>query len=347
MEYSTSSSPWDSGTRVRNYNQQLTTDGDRKEHPCQPLLAMLVWRKSCRHERLDLQGLLQAVRGQAEAVTASQEQIASLNALVESSREILGTRDALPDRLVQIMAERQDLERQVQESGIERQRLQAELAGSVARAEQAQGEAQRLSERVNWLMAELEAQRTSADRLRGAPTAVPEYPPDSATPPTSPPTQTAEAAPEGQSTAEEGPAIFAALSEQPMALPPETAAATRSRPLQPAPSDLGEPEAPSAGFWVECRIEGAGEDTSGLFRGQPSRINEVGLVVPFDTSLSAGRVLIVRLIRGREDFSVRGSVVRAQRSKGTAGGKTAGFDHLIRFHHSNLESSRRLKAFLA
>jgi hypothetical protein len=60
MEYSTSSSPWDSGTRVRNYNQQLTTDGDRKEHPCQPLLAMLVWRKSCRHERLDLQGLLQA-----------------------------------------------------------------------------------------------------------------------------------------------------------------------------------------------------------------------------------------------------------------------------------------------
>jgi hypothetical protein len=57
--------------------------------------------------------------------------------------------------------------------------------------------------------------------------------------------------------------------------------------------------------------------------------------------------MIVRLIRGRGEFSVRGSVVRAQPSKGTAGRKTTSFDHLIRFHHSNLESSRRLKAFLA
>ena len=294
-----------------------------------------------------LQGLLQAVRGQAEAVTASHKQIADLNALVESSREILGTRDALPDRLTEIMAERQALERQVQESGLERQRLQEELAGTVARAEQAQEEAHRLSERVNWLMAELEAQRPAVDHLRVAPTAVPEYPLDSAAPPTSPPAQTVEAAPEGQPTLEEGPAIYAVPTEQPVVPPLETAAATRGGPLPPAPSELKEPEALSAGFWVECKIEGASGDTSSLFRGQPSRINEVGLVVPLDTSLSAGRVLIVRLIRGREEFSVRGSVVRAQPSKGTAGGKPPGFDHLIRFHHSNLESSRRLKAFLS
>jgi hypothetical protein len=294
-----------------------------------------------------LQGLLQAVRGQAGAVTESQEQIASLNALVESSREILGTGDPLPDRLGEIMAEHRALERQARESGIERQRLQDELAGSVARAEQAQEEAHRLSERVNALMAELDAERAAADRLPGVPAAVPEYRSDPAPPPTSPPVQTVEAAPVAQPTLEEAPEIFTAPTEQPVAPPPETAAATRGEPLPPAPSGLSEPQGLSAPFWVECRIEGAGEDPSGLLRGQPSRINEVGLVVPFDTCLSAGRVVIVRVIRGGEEFSVRGSVVRAQRSKGTADGKTAGFDHLIRFHHSSFESSRRLKAFLA
>lgn len=294
-----------------------------------------------------LQGLLQAVRGQAGAVTESQKQIAHLNALVESSREILGTGDALPDRLGEIMAEHRALERQARESGIERQRLQDELTGSVARAEQAQEEAHRLSERVNALMAELDAERAAADRLPGVPAAVPEYRSDPAPPPTSPPVQTVEATPVAQPTPEEAPEIFTAPTKQPVAPPPETAAATRGEPLPPAPSGLSEPQGLSAPFWVECRIEGAGEDPSGLLRGQPSRINEVGLVVPFDTSLSAGRVLIVRVIRGGEEFSVRGSVVRAQRSKGTADGKTAGFDHLIRFHHSSFESSRRLKAFLA
>ncbi|MEK7206174.1 MAG: hypothetical protein AAB254_11780, partial [candidate division NC10 bacterium] len=178
-----------------------------------------------------LQGLLQAVRGQAGAVTESQKQIAHLNALVESSREILGTGDALPDRLGEIMAEHHALERQVQESGIERQRLQEELAGSVARAAQAQEEAHRLSERVNALMAELDAQRAAADRLRGAPAAVPEYRSDPAPPPTSPPAQTVETAPEGQPTLEEAPEIFTAPPEKPVAPPPETAAATPGEPL--------------------------------------------------------------------------------------------------------------------
>jgi septal ring factor EnvC (AmiA/AmiB activator) len=293
-----------------------------------------------------LQGILQAVRGQAGALTESQEQIANLNALVESSREILGTKDALPDRLSELMAERQALERQLQESGLERQRLQEELAGSVVRAEQAREEAHRLSDRVNWLTAELEAQRAAAGRLRGAPMAAPEYSSKPVIPLIFPPAQAAEAAPEGQPTVKTAPAICAATTEHPVLSLLETAPTIREEPLPPVSSELTEPAAPSAAYWVECRIEGASKDTSDLFRGQPSRINEVGVVVPFHTSLSAGRVLIVRIIRGREEFSVRGSVVRAQPSKGTGGRKTGGFDHLIRFHHSNLESSRRLKAFL-
>ncbi|HSB68836.1 MAG TPA: hypothetical protein VLT62_05850, partial [Candidatus Methylomirabilis sp.] len=135
-------------------------------------------------------------------------------------------------------------------------------------------------------------------------------------------------------------------TELPSAPWPDTAPTIRGGPLPPASPELKVPEAPSAGFWVECRIEGASEETSDLLRGQPSRINEVGVLVTFGTSLAAGRVLIVRLIRGREEFSVHGSVVRAQPSRVTAGRNTASFDHLIRFHHSNLESSRRLKAFL-
>jgi hypothetical protein len=279
-----------------------------------------------------LQGLLQAVRGQAGALTESEKQIASLNALVESSREILGTKEAL--------------ERQLQESGLERQRLQEELAGSVARAEQAREEAHRLSERVNWLTAELEAQSAAAGRLQGAPMAVPEYSAEPAIPLTFPAAQTVETAPEGQPAVEWGPAISAELIGEPVIPALETAPTIPEGSSPPASPELKEPEAPPTGYWVECRIEGASEDTSGLFRGQPSRINEVGVVVPFETSLPTGRVLIVRVIRGREEFSVRGSVVRAQPSKGTGGRKTGSFDHLIRFHHSNLDSSRRLKAFL-
>lgn len=117
---------------------------------------------------------------------------------------------------------------------------------------------------------------------------------------------------------------------------------------QPGGKEAGaeEPERPSAVLSVECKVEGAGEDTLDLLKGQPSRINEVGMVVVFNKCLAAGRVVIARLTRGGAEFSVPGSVIRTQPSKGTAGG-TPSFDHLIRFEHPNLESSRRLKAFLA
>ena len=77
-----------------------------------------------------LQGLVQAVRGQTETATETRKEIAVLSSLVESIREILGTTEALPDRLSEVMAERQSLEGQLQEIGIERQgRIKAPVDG--------------------------------------------------------------------------------------------------------------------------------------------------------------------------------------------------------------------------
>ncbi len=106
-----------------------------------------------------------------------------------------------------------------------------------------------------------------------------------------------------------------------------------------------EPQGPPSVLSVECKVEGTDEDIHDLLQGQPSRINEVGMVVGFIKCLATGRVVIVRVTRGGREFSVPGSVVRAQPSKGTAGG-VPGFDHLIRFEHPTLDSSRRLKEFL-
>ena len=260
----------------------------------------------------ELQGLVQAVRGQAETATETQKEIAVLTSLVESIREILGTTEALPDRLGEVMAERQSLEGRLQEFGLERQRLQEEVAESGRREQQAREEAQRLSEQVNALRAALEAGHAATVRLQPAPAAVPEPRTDSATPQATQPAQMAEAAPDAQPAVEAG---------------------------------AGEPQRPSAAFSVECKVEGAGEDTPDLLQGQPSRINEVGMVIAFDKCLPAGRVVIARLTRRGEEFSLPGSVVRTQPSKAIAG-MPASFDHLIRFEHPNLESSRRLKAFL-
>jgi chemotaxis protein MotB len=144
--------------------------------------------------------------------------------------------------------------------------------------------------------------------------AVPEARTDSATTQPLPPVQVAEAAPLAQPGAKE--------------------------------AGAGDRQAPSAVLSVECKVEGSGEDAFDLLQGQPSRINEVGMVVVFDKRLATGRVVIARFTRGGGEFSVPGSVIRTQPSKGAAG-ETPSFDHLIRFEHPNLESSRRLKAFLA
>jgi len=156
---------------------------------------------------------------------------------------------------------------------------------------------------------------------------------------TVPPDQMAEAAPEGL-------AIISPSAAPPAAPAPETVQATPAGVPQPTPSGAGEPQGLSAVLSVECKVEGAGEDTLELLQGQPSRINEVGMVIAFNKCLPAGRVVMTRLTRGGGDFSVAASVVRTQPSKETAGGP-ASFDHLIRFEHPNLDSSRRLKEFLA
>jgi hypothetical protein len=133
-----------------------------------------------------------------------------------------------------------------------------------------------------------------------------------------------------------GPAIISSSAAPPAAPAPESGKVTGA----------GEPRGLSAVLSVECKVEGAGEDTLELLQGQPTRINEVGMVIGFTKCLPAGRVVMARLTRGGGDFSVAASVVRTQPSQGTAGGP-AGFDHLIRFEHPNLDSSRRLKEFLA
>jgi chromosome segregation ATPase len=274
--------------------------------------------------------LVMAVRRLAELAAQAQAELASLKSLLEPLHKALGTTENLSDRVGELLTERRAFERQLREIMADRQRLQEELAESARREQRAREEAQRLSEQVGVVTTKLEVARAAA---------VAEAPPEPATPGATATAQGAEAPPAG-------PAIVVPPEAPPVAPAPEAVQATPVGAPQPAPSGMGEPQSLSSALPVECKLEGAGEDTLELLHGQPSRINEVGMVIAFYMCLPAGRVVTARLTRGGREFSVAASVVRTQPSKGTTGGPSR-IDHLIRFEHPNLDSSRRLKEFLA
>jgi hypothetical protein len=56
----------------------------------------------------------------------------------------------------------------------------------------------------------------------------------------------------------------------------------------------------------------------------------MGLMGVFDERLPEGRLVVIRLTRGKEVLSCHGRVLRV-RPSATASGKVAVFDHLIRF----------------
>ena len=87
---------------------------------------------------------------------------------------------------------------------------------------------------------------------------------------------------------------------------------------------------PLAGMLVECVLEGSGGQTTRILRGEMTRLNPLGLMGVFDERLPEGRLVVIRLTRGKEVLSCHGRVLRV-RPSATASGKVAVFDHLIRF----------------
>ncbi|MEK7221402.1 MAG: hypothetical protein AAB253_09425, partial [candidate division NC10 bacterium] len=139
--------------------------------------------------------------------------------------------------------------------------------------------------------------------------------------------------------------VFSALWETPA----ETAApaedlAEREEPA-PARQEAGLPEDQPSPLTVECTVAAFGGDPQIVLQGTISEVNEIGMVAVFGKAVPAGRVLMVRLLKGDEEFLVPGSVVRVQDSEPMPGAPHT-FDHLIRFEHPKSDTAQRLKAFL-
>jgi hypothetical protein len=81
---------------------------------------------------------------------------------------------------------------------------------------------------------------------------------------------------------------------------------------------------------VECTLETSGGDPARILRGEIIRINTMGLMGAFEEQFPEGRRVAVRFVRGGEEFTFPGRVVRVQQAS-TTSDAPAVFNHLIRF----------------
>ncbi len=330
--------------------------------------------------------LVQTVKRQAEMAAQLQEEVAALRPLLRSAREVLGATDALPERLRELAAERAMLERRLQHVYVQSQRLQQAHAESTQREQQLREEQERLSAQVASLTAELEAQRAQAEDIRPAPIDDAGYRTEPEPVEVIPEARMAEpevevqgAAPEFESPetvdlmprAFELPTDAAEPEIEPLEIEAEAPSSAGEVPVEPAQpvdesrswdmvfstlwetpaemaaraEDSAEQEGP-APLTVECTVAAFGGEPQVVLQGTQAEINEIGMVAVFEKAIPAGRVMMVRLLKGGKEFLVPGSVVRVQASEPMPGAPPT-FDHLIRFEPPKPETTQRLKVFLA
>lgn len=135
--------------------------------------------------------------------------------------------------------------------------------------------------------------------------------------------------------------VFSALWETPTETAPSAENSVEEQEATPA-GPLAEPPAP---LTVECTVAAFGGEPQAVLLGTPAETNEIGMVAVFEKQVPAGRVVMIRLLKGNEEFLVPGSVVRVQASEPMPGASPT-FDHLIRFEHPKPDAAQRLKAFL-
>jgi hypothetical protein len=81
---------------------------------------------------------------------------------------------------------------------------------------------------------------------------------------------------------------------------------------------------------VECTLETSGGEAARILRGEIVRINTMGLMGAFEEQFPEGRRVAVRFVRGGEEFTFPGRIVRVQPSATTPDAPPV-FNHLIRF----------------
>ena len=97
-----------------------------------------------------------------------------------------------------------------------------------------------------------------------------------------------------------------------------------------APQKAPKRRAALSGMTVECTLETSGGDAARILRGEIIRINTMGLMGAFEEQFPEGRRVAVRFVRGGEEFTFPGRIVRVQQAV-TAPEAPAVFNHLIRF----------------
>ena len=139
--------------------------------------------------------------------------------------------------------------------------------------------------------------------------------------------------------------VFSALWETPAETAPPAEDSAGPEESAPSGREADLPTHQPAPLTVECTVAAFGGEPQVVLQGTPVEINEIGMVAVFEKNVPVGRVVIIRLRKGDEEFLVPGSVVRVQASEPMPGAPPT-FDHLIRFEHPKPDTAQRLKAFL-
>ena len=139
--------------------------------------------------------------------------------------------------------------------------------------------------------------------------------------------------------------VFSALWETPAETAPPAEDSAGPEESAPSGREADLPTHQPAPLTVECTVAAFGGEPQVVLQGTPAEINEIGMVAVFEKNVPVGRVVMIRLRKGDEEFLVPGSVVRVQASEPMPGAPPT-FDHLIRFEHPKPDTAQRLKAFL-
>ena len=262
----------------------------------------LGWEPSTqRREWSELAGLVEGSEG---AANLGRDALTMLQPVFEGLRGILGPADGAAIQLPRSAADQAPVRQRAQQIADRWRQLLRERADSTQRERQLREENERLS-------AELATTKDGRDARRD----------DQRSTPTRD-----RRAPAGEAVAPHG----AGEKTLRRGAGSKEAAAPIAAVAPAAPQKALKRRAALSGMTVECTLETSGGEAARILRGEIVRINTMGLMGAFEEQFPEGRRVAVRFVRGGEEFTFPGRIVRVQPSVTTPDAPPV-FNHLIRF----------------
>ena len=254
------------------------------------------WEPSAqRREWSELAGL---VEGSEDAANLGRETLTILQPVFEGLRSILGPAEGAAIQLPRSAADQAPVRQRAQQIADRWRQLLRERVDSTQRERQLREENERLSAE---LAATKDGRDTRRDDQRSTPTR--------------------------DRRAQAGEAVAPPASGEKTL---RRGAGGKEAAAPAAPQRAPKRRTALSGMTVECTLETSGGDAARILRGEIVRINTMGLMGAFEEQFPEGRRVAVRFVRGGEEFTFPGRIVRVQQSVTTPDAPPV-FNHLIRF----------------